>query len=353
MSALLSVENLVKHFSVRDGVLGRASGLVKAVDGVSFTLEAGETFAIVGESGCGKSTVARLILRLIEPTAGRVLFRESDVLAVPAAELRRIRRHIQIVFQDPYGSLNPRLTVGQMLMEPLALHSIVPAAARQARVRELLDLVGLPATSAFRYPHEFSGGQRQRIAIARALAVEPSIILCDEPVSALDVSIQAQILNLLQDLQRRLSIALIFISHNLAVVRHVAERIGVMYLGRMVEVGTAQAIFSNPRHPYTAALLSSVPVPVPGARLRTDVLGGDVPSPLKPPSGCHFHTRCPFVSERCRSEAPLPRELAAAHAVACHRADEIDLAPSARPVHHVASASLIKLQAAFQRQSNR
>ena len=348
MSPLLSVESLVKHFPVRAGMLGRATGFVRAVDGVSFTLHAGETFAIVGESGCGKSTVARLILRLIEPSAGKVLFEGRDILGEPASKVRRIRRRIQIVFQDPYGSLNPRLTVGQMLTEPLALHDIVPAGARLARVRDLLGTVGLPASAAYRYPHEFSGGQRQRIAIARALAVEPGIIICDEPVSALDVSIQAQILNLLQDLQRRLSISMIFISHNLAVVRHVARRIGVMYLGRMVEIGPAEEIFARPRHPYTAALLSSVPVPIPGVRGERTPLG-DVPSPLDPPPGCHFHTRCPFAVERCRTEAPTPRDIAPSHLVACHRAEEIDLSRAGRPVHHVASPVLAKLQAAFQR----
>jgi peptide/nickel transport system ATP-binding protein/oligopeptide transport system ATP-binding protein len=281
------------------------------------------------------------------------LYEGRDILAVPAAEVRRIRRHIQIVFQDPYGSLNPRLTVGQMLTEPLALHDIVPAASRQPRVRELLDIVGLPSTAAFRYPHEFSGGQRQRIAIARALAVDPSIIICDEPVSALDVSIQAQILNLLGDLQQRLAIALIFISHNLAVVRHVARRTAVMYLGRMVEIGPTEDIFASPRHPYTAALLSSVPVPVPGARTEKAALGGDVPSPLAPPQGCHFHTRCPFVADRCRLEPPVLRPMGSAHGVACHRAEEIDLAGATRRIHHAPSPALIRLQAAFQRAPNR
>jgi len=300
----LRVENLVKHFPVRRGLFGAATGLVRAVDGVSFDVEAGRTMAIVGESGCGKSTLARALLRLIEPDAGRVLLDGQDLGRLDAAALLRARSRIQMIFQDPYGSLNPRMAVGDMLEEPLRLHEVVPPSARAARVRELLGLVGLPAGAARRFPHEFSGGQRQRLAIARALAAQPRVIVCDEPVSALDVSIQAQILNLLADLQREFGLAYVFISHDLAVVRQVATTVGVMYLGRLVESAPAVTLFSRPLHPYTRALLDAAPVPDPARRRAHPVLSGDLPSPIDPPSGCRFHTRCAHADARCSAQAP-------------------------------------------------
>jgi len=347
MTAILEVHDLAKHFSMATGLFGRSSAAVKAVDGVSFDVAAGQTVAIVGESGCGKSTVARLVLRLIEPTRGEVRLDGRDLLALSPGELRAVRGRLQIVFQDPYGSLNPRMTVGDMLAEPLMLHDTVPKAARRARVGELLALVGLRPESAQRYPHEFSGGQRQRLAIARALAAEPKVIVCDEPVSALDVSIQAQILNLLADLQRRFGLAYVFISHDLALVRQIADEVAVMYLGRFVETGQAANVFERPRHPYTQALLAAVPVPVPGARVASAVVGGDVPSPLAPPPGCHFHTRCPHAIELCRSDEPLPEPLDDGGVVACHRWRDLDVAAAdtkRRPHHNLA---LLRLQAAF------
>jgi peptide/nickel transport system ATP-binding protein/oligopeptide transport system ATP-binding protein len=285
MSApLLEVEDVGRQFVARRSVLGRPTAIVTAVDGVSFSLEAGKTLALVGESGCGKSTLGRLVLRLIEPTAGRIRFDGRDVTALRERELRPLRRNAQLIFQDPYASLNPRMTVGQILAEPLALHDVVPPSRRKERVNELLRLVGLEPRLARRYPHEFSGGQRQRIAIARALAVEPKLIVCDEPVSALDVSIRAQVLNLLRDLQRRLGLAYIFISHDLAVVKHIADRIAVMHLGRIVEIGPNEALFANPRHPYSRALLSAIPVPAPGAMRERIILRGEMPSALHPPA---------------------------------------------------------------------
>jgi oligopeptide/dipeptide ABC transporter ATP-binding protein len=346
MSAVLEAIHLVKHFPVHGALFGGPRGLVRAVDGVSFSVERGETFAIVGESGCGKSTVARLILRLIEPTSGAVRLDGRDIVGVTPSEMRALRRYLQIVFQDPYGSLNPRMTVGDMLIEPLALHDIVPVARRRDRAAELLRLVGLRSEAAQRYPHEFSGGQRQRLAIARALAVEPRIIVCDEPVSALDVSIRAQILNLLAELQARLGVAYVFISHDLAVVRHIATAVAVMYLGRFVESGPSAALFAHPRHPYTSALLAAVPVPVPGARTREIVLSGDVPSPLAPPSGCHFHPRCPHAIDRCRIEPPTAEATPGGGTVACHRWRELD-APGSVARHQRENPTLARLQAAF------
>jgi len=346
---VLEAVGLAKHFPVQQGLFGRGRGLVKAVDGVSFSVGAGETFAIVGESGCGKSTVARLVLRLIEPTRGELRLEGRDLLRANAGEMRRLRGRLQIVFQDPYGSLNPRMTVGDMIAEPLMLHDVVPAAARPARVEELLRLVGLRAEAARRYAHEFSGGQRQRIAIARALAAEPRLIVCDEPVSALDVSIQAQILNLLAELQARFGLAYLFISHDLAVVRQIASSVGVMYLGRLVETAASQTLFAAPRHPYTQALLAAVPVPIPGARASTAVVSGDVPSPLAPPAGCHFHTRCTHATERCRHEVPTLESTPDGGAVACLRWREIAPAGTAA-LHPVpANSALARLQAAFSR----
>jgi oligopeptide/dipeptide ABC transporter ATP-binding protein len=316
MPTLLEVAGLTKHFAVRGGT-------VRAVDGVSFTVDRGETLALVGESGCGKSTTARLVLRLIEPSAGQVRFDGTDLTTLAPAALRSARRKMQIVFQDPYASLDPRMSVGATLEEPLIVHGLGDAAQRRARVAELLRLVGLAPYHAERFPHEFSGGQRQRIGIARALAVEPALVVCDEPVSALDVSIQAQVLNLLADLQARLGLAYLFIAHDLAVVRHVADRVAVMYLGRIVETAPAENLFAAPRHPYTRALLAAIPLPDPGVRGAVRPVTGDPPSPLNPPPGCHFHTRCAHATDRCRSEAPTLRPVAPGHQAACHLAEAL------------------------------
>ncbi|WP_375161301.1 ABC transporter ATP-binding protein [Bradyrhizobium sp. RDT46] len=347
MTALLEVNGLVKHFVAQRSLFGRPLAHVKAVDGVSFSLQAGKTLALVGESGCGKSTISRLVLRLIEPDSGTVRFDGRDLLALDAGGLRAFRREAQIIFQDPYASLNPRMTVGQILTEPLALHDLVPPAQRRARVAELLRLVGLEPRLARRYPHEFSGGQRQRIAIARALAVEPKLIICDEPVSALDVSIRAQILNLLRELQDRLGLAYIFVSHDLAVVKHIADHVAVMNLGQIVETAEADALFAAPRHPYSRALLSAIPLPQPKAKRTTVLLEGEIPSALNPPAGCRFHTRCPFVIERCRSEAPKLTADGKGHAAACHRTAELPSADAILPVAGGFSPALARLVAAF------
>src|SRR5712692_7435718 len=317
---LLEVRHLVKHFPVGGGFLGRGAGLVRAVDDVSFTIRRGETLGLVGESGCGKTTTGRAILQLERATSGQVLFEGRDLTTLDEVELRDVRRRMQVIFQDPYGSLNPRMTVGQMLAEPLAVHGIVrESAGRAARVRELLERVGLLPQHAFRYPHELSGGQRQRVGIARALAMEPRLIVCDEPVSALDVSIQAQIINLLEDLQRELGLTYLFIAHDLAVVRHLSDRIAVMYLGKIVEIADRRALYEDPRHPYTKALLAAVPIPDPELEAKRErvVLGGEVPSPLNPPSGCVFHPRCPIAIDRCPLEVPELREVAPGHWAAC------------------------------------
>ena len=328
---LLEVENLSRHYAVRRGlILPRRVGTVRAVDGVSFTLARGETLALVGESGCGKSTTARLVLRLVEPTTGTVRFQGEDITDLQGEPLRKLRRRMQIVFQDPFASLNPRMTVGAILEEPLIVHGLGDAAHRRARVEELLGLVGLASFHAQRYPHEFSGGQRQRIGIARALAVEPALIVCDEPVSALDVSIQAQVVNLLEDLQRRLGLSYLFIAHDLAVVKHVADRVAVMYLGQIVEIAPKDALFAAPRHPYTRTLLAAIPRPDPHRERHDPVAGGDMPSPMAPPDGCRFHTRCPFVVERCKREVPALRPWAAGHLTACHRAEDLPAMETAR-----------------------
>jgi oligopeptide/dipeptide ABC transporter ATP-binding protein len=319
-NSLLVVRDLVKHFPVRHGIFSRVGGLVRAVDGVSFDIPRGTTLSLVGESGSGKTTAARCILRLIEPTSGRIDFDGIDIMALKPAQLRPLRKRMQIIFQDPYGSLNPRMTVHAVIAEILATHRIVSRAQIRPRVIELLDLVGLPPQAADRYPHEFSGGQRQRIGIARALAVEPDLIVADEPVSALDVSIQAQILNLLNDLQQRLGLTYLFIGHNLSVVRHVSDRVAVMYLGRIVEKGSVSDIFDRPAHPYTKTLLAAVPVPIPRAARKREILAGDIPSPLNPPQGCHFHPRCPNPQHECRTATPPLVEIEPGHFVACESA---------------------------------
>jgi len=344
---LLAAEGIVKHFPVRDW-LGLRTAAVRAVDGVSLTVARGETLGLVGESGCGKSTLGRLLLRLIEADAGTIRFDGSDVRGLDRNGLRHLRAEMQMVFQDPYASLNPRMTIGDAIAEPLMLHDIGSAAGRPARVAELLSVVGLRAQHARRYPHEFSGGQRQRIGIARALAADPKFLVCDEPVSALDVSIQAQIINLLQALKGRFGLSLVFIAHDLAVVRHVADRIAVMYLGKIVETAPTRGLFSTPRHPYTRALLAAVPVPDPTLRRERILLAGEVPSPLAPPPGCRFHTRCVFAQERCRREEPALTADAAGHATACHFWPELP-APAPLPEAGAADARLARLQAFFDR----
>jgi oligopeptide/dipeptide ABC transporter ATP-binding protein len=345
---LIEVDGLVKHFVARRSLFGAPLATVKAVDGVSFSIAVGETLALVGESGCGKSTVGRLVLRLIEPTAGSVRFAGRDILALPERELRAFRRQAQLVFQDPYASLNPRMTVGDILAEPLKLHDVVPAARQRARVAELLRVVGLDPSHARRYPHEFSGGQRQRVAVARALAVEPKLIVCDEPVSALDVSIRSQVLNLLKDLQRRLGLTYIFISHDLAVVKHIADRVAVMYLGRIVETASADRLFAAPRHPYTRALISAIPVPQPQRGRHRPILAGDVPSALAPPPGCHLHTRCPHAVDVCSTVRPELVADVTGHATACHRWTELPDEPGLR-IHDAPPPALERLIAAFAR----
>lgn len=316
---LLSVRGLAKYFPIRSGLLQRVTGAVKAVDDVSFDVGRGETLALVGESGCGKTTTGRALLRLIEPTRGSVHFDGVDLLNLKGEALRRMRRHLQIVFQDPYGSLNPRMTVGAAVKEGLIVHELAEGADADTRVARLLDEVGLRPEHATRYPHEFSGGQRQRIGIARALAVEPSFIVCDEPVSALDVSVQAQVVNLLRDLQRDRGLSYLFIAHDLAVVSHMADRVAVMYLGRIVEQASRAQLFASPRMPYTKALLSAVPVPEPGAVRQRILLPGDPPSPANPPSGCVFHPRCPhpLKDSACTTQVPPLEEKAPGHFVAC------------------------------------
>jgi oligopeptide/dipeptide ABC transporter ATP-binding protein len=315
---VLAVTELKKHFPVKKGLLRRTVGHVYAVDGVSFTIGIGETLCLVGESGCGKTTAGRAVLRLIEPTSGSVEVGGTDITHLPKGELRPYRRQMQIIFQDPFSSLNPRMTAGEIVGEPLFVHGVASKRERGEQVAALFARVGLRPAQMANYPHQFSGGQRQRIGIARALALGPKLIVGDEPVSALDVSIQAQVINLLQDLQRERRLSYLFISHNLAVVEHISHHIAVMYLGRIVEYADTRSIFTRAQHPYTEALLSAVPVPDPAIRRQKRVLQGDVPSPVKPPSGCHFHTRCPYVVARCKVESPPLREIAPGHHVSCH-----------------------------------
>lgn len=318
---LLEVQNLKVHFPIRQGLFSRVRHHVRAVDDVSFDVAPGETVGLVGESGCGKTTLGRAVIRLLEPTAGKILFEGEDLTHLEGEALRQKRRHFQMIFQDPYGSLNPRMTVGEIVGEALDIHRLTPTPeARRQRIEQLLQQVGLDRAHVLRYPHEFSGGQRQRIGIARALAVEPKLIVCDEPVSALDVSVQAQVINLLQDLQKQLGVAYLFVAHDLAVVEHISQRILVMYLGRVVETASSKTLIAQPKHPYTQALISAVPEVDPASKRSRILLSGDVPSPIHPPSGCPFHPRCPVAEARCKVEVPALREIDPGHFAACHLA---------------------------------
>ncbi len=315
---LLEVKHLKKYFPIKGGVFSKTIGHVYAVDDVNFTLAKGETLGLVGESGCGKSTTGRAILRLIEPTDGEVYFEGQDITKLDKGAMRSLRREMQIIFQDPYASLNPRMTVGSIIGEPLEIHKIARGAEKEERVASLLQKVGLRAEDMRKYPHEFSGGQRQRIGIARALALNPKLIVCDEPVSALDVSIQAQVINLLEDLQAELGLSYLFIAHNLNVVEHISNRVAVMYLGQIVELATDEDLYNNPQHPYTEALLSAVPIPDPTIKKKRIILEGDVPSPINPPTGCHFHTRCMYKEKICEEVEPEFKDIGRGHWVACH-----------------------------------
>ncbi len=322
MQPLVEIKNLVKHFPVTGGMLMRKIASVKAVDDVSLHINPGETLGLVGESGCGKSTLGRLILRLDEPTSGQILFEGQDILAYDASQLRELREEMQIIFQDPFSSLNPRKNVAHIVGEPLMVHGMKSRRDRDARVLDLLQIVGMGAEHMRRYPHQFSGGQRQRIGVARALALNPKLIICDEAVSALDVSIQAQVINLLQDLQEEFGLTYLFISHDLSVVEHISDRVGVMYLGEIVELADSQTIHNRPLHPYTQALLSAAPIPDPQRVQSHVILTGDVPSPISPPPACRFHTRCPYTEQICMDHAPKLRDIASGHTVACHFAGQ-------------------------------
>lgn len=316
--ALVKISNVKKHFPIKGGLLQRQIGQIKAVDGVSFSIQSGETLGLVGESGCGKTTIGKVILRLHEATEGKILFEGKDILKLNKREMRDVRREMQIIYQDPNSSLDPRLTVAEIVGEPLRIHGLAKGKEREKEVKRLLDLVGLSSYHASRYPHEFSGGQRQRIGIARALALNPKLIVCDEPVSALDVSIQSQIINLLQDLQTEFNLTYLFIAHGLAVVKHISNRVGVMYLGKLVEIASSEEIFANAVHPYTIALMSAIPIPDPEFSNKRIILEGDVPSPINPPKGCRFHTRCPKAQEMCKEIEPELLDIGQNHHVACH-----------------------------------
>lgn len=318
METLLQVRDLKKYFPIRRGIIQRVVGHVRAVDGISLTVQRGETLGVVGESGCGKSTMGRSILRLVEPTSGQVEFAGQNILEFGKSKMRAMRREMQIVFQDPYASLNPRYSIAKTLAEPMVIHNLHTPSTRAVRVRALLERVGLDPDYAQRFPHEFSGGQRQRIGIARALAVDPKLIILDEPVAALDVSVQSQVLNLLEDLQEDLKLTYVFVAHDLSVVRHISDRILVLYLGKMAELASAEDLFHDPLHPYTRALLSAVPVPDPDAKRERIILQGDLPSPANPPSGCPFHTRCPVAMDVCSQQVPEWKEIKPNHTVACH-----------------------------------
>jgi len=321
-NVLLEVKNLVKHYPVRKGVFGRVTGQVHAVDDVSFSIASGETLGLVGESGCGKSTTGKAVLKLVEPTSGTIDWRGRRIDALSAGNMRPYRRELQAVFQDPYSSLNPRMRAEDIVGEPIRNFETASRAEIRERVASLFDKVGLRQDQLIKYPYEFSGGQRQRLGIARALALRPKLIVCDEPVSALDVSVQAQVINLLMDLQNEMQLSYLFVAHDLAVVEHISHRVAVMYLGKIVELTDKRSLFAHPQHPYTEALLSAVPTPDPRAQKKRIILGGDVPSPINPPPGCRFHTRCPYAFERCRVEEPLMQEVRAGHFVACHLRDK-------------------------------